>query len=249
MRLPVWICYFHVFAGLVTSRPVEYQRTALRDTRDLLGLLGDDANVPANANIITPTVTSTAATPVPTTTTAAIETRASPTRVKMTAASTVASGASEHSVEATSSQASASTTFPSVESAPESSSTSLSITSYAPGVLEDASTTPPAELKQWKVIGIAVITITFLAVLAMAISFFDAWWGFVRAAICGKRRKMGYGGETMIPDWEKRSWEFQLANEDGHRYPTLASLESIVKEKEKARPFASLEGEKKNSFA
>lgn len=35
----------------------------------------------------------------------------------------------------------------------------------------------------------------------------------------------------MIPDWEKRSWEFKLSSEDGHRYPTLASLESISKEK------------------
>jgi len=39
----------------------------------------------------------------------------------------------------------------------------------------------------------------------------------------------------MLPDWEKRSWEFRLASEDGHRYPTIASLESIAKEKERLR--------------
>ncbi|KJA28400.1 hypothetical protein HYPSUDRAFT_33771 [Hypholoma sublateritium FD-334 SS-4] len=57
--------------------------------------------------------------------------------------------------------------------------------------------------------------------------------------MCGKSRNgntssRGLAGETLVPDWEKRSWEFRLANEDGHRYPTIASLESIVKEKEGA---------------
>lgn len=46
---------------------------------------------------------------------------------------------------------------------------------------------------------------------------------------------MFFGEETMVPDWEKRSWEFRLASEDGHRYPTMASLESIVKEKDKLK--------------
>jgi len=44
---------------------------------------------------------------------------------------------------------------------------------------------------------------------------------------------MKHGGEELVPDWEKRSWEFRLASEDGHRYPTMSSLESIAKEKDK----------------
>lgn len=46
---------------------------------------------------------------------------------------------------------------------------------------------------------------------------------------------MKHAGEELIPDWEKRSWEFRLASEDGHRYPTMSSLESIAKEKDKER--------------
>ncbi|PPQ79416.1 hypothetical protein CVT25_002687 [Psilocybe cyanescens] len=230
MRLSLWLLCSPLLAGLVLCRPIEYSRTAVRDTRDLLGLLGEDANVPANT--VTPTATS-VQTITPTSTTIATgepHIPPTPTHVRMTAASAITSSASPHEI--TSPLASDSVTS-SVYLSPGA-STSLIITSFAPGVLEDASTTPPAELKQWKVIGIAVITVTFIALVAMAISFFDSWWGFVRAAICGKARKIGHGGETMIPDWEKRSWELQLANEDGHRYPTMASLESIVKEKEKA---------------
>jgi len=36
----------------------------------------------------------------------------------------------------------------------------------------------------------------------------------------------------MVPDWEKRDWEFKLANEDGHRYPTMSSLGDIAKDRE-----------------
>ena len=101
----------------------------------------------------------------------------------------------------------------------------------------EAPSTPPGELTEWKVIGIAVITITFIATVVLLVSFFDSWWGFVRAAVCGKSRKgdmstRGLAGETLVPDWEKRSWEFRLASEDGHRYPTMSSLGSVVQEKE-----------------
>lgn len=82
-----------------------------------------------------------------------------------------------------------------------------------------------------------MITITFIATVGLAVAFFDSWWGFVRDSVCGKRRKAGerIGGETLIPDWEKRSWEFRLGNEDGHRYPTIDSLESMVREKERVK--------------
>jgi hypothetical protein len=104
------------------------------------------------------------------------------------------------------------------------------------GYVADAPTTPPAELTEWKIIGIAVITLTFIGTVILAITFFDSWWGFLCDVFCGgrgNRRGKKLGGEELVPDWEKRSWEFRLASEDGHRYPTMSSLESIAKEKDK----------------
>jgi hypothetical protein len=94
----------------------------------------------------------------------------------------------------------------------------------------DVSATRPAELTEWKVIGIGVITVTLIAILVLSISFFDSWWGFLCAVCCGKKTDGGEGEETMVPDGERlrKSWEFKLANEDG-RYPTLSSMESITK--------------------
>lgn len=54
---------------------------------------------------------------------------------------------------------------------------------------------------------------------------------------------MKHGGEELVPDWEKRSWEFRLASEDGHRYPTMSSLESIAKEKDKDKGFCDVKPE------
>lgn len=96
------------------------------------------------------------------------------------------------------------------------------------GVTEQAPTTPPGEATEWKVIGVAVIAISFVATVILAIVFFDSWSSFIRDMILGKKKNDGL--EKMVPDWEKRSWEFKLANEDGHRYPTLASLDSVKKE-------------------
>jgi len=113
-----------------------------------------------------------------------------------------------------------------------SSSTGTSTSTVSPtvsvGFTKEAPKTPPDEATEWKVIGVAVIAIGFVATAILAIAFFDSWWGFLRATVMGKRK--GGGVEDMVPDWEKRTWEFKLANEDGHRYPTLSSLESITKE-------------------
>ena len=97
------------------------------------------------------------------------------------------------------------------------------------GWVGDVSATPPGELTEWKVIGIGVITVALIAILVLSISFFDSWWGFLRAVACGKRADKGEGEETMVPDEVglRKSWEFKLASEDGHRYPTLSSAESI----------------------
>ena len=108
----------------------------------------------------------------------------------------------------------------------ETSSAVSSITSIQIGYVADAPTTPPGEATEWKVIGIAVITVAFITTVVLAITFFDSWWGFLRAIFLGDKRNGG--DEKFVPDWDKQSWEYNLSKEDGHRYPTMASLESIV---------------------
>lgn len=97
------------------------------------------------------------------------------------------------------------------------------------GWVGDVSATPPAELTEWKVIGIGVITVTLIAILILSINFFDSWWGFLRSVICGT--KPIEGQEMIVPDSEsvRNSWEFKFSNQDGHRYPSLSSMESFKK--------------------
>ncbi|KAJ6575412.1 hypothetical protein B0H19DRAFT_1128566 [Mycena capillaripes] len=116
-----------------------------------------------------------------------------------------------------------------------STTTSHSFTSFPSptttiGATKEAPSTPPAEATEWKVIGIAALGIGVVAAVMLAIVFFDSWWGFVLALV-GKRKK-DRGREDMVPDWAGRDWEFKIASEDGHRYPTLASLESMTKPKQ-----------------
>ncbi|KAF5368398.1 hypothetical protein D9758_002190 [Tetrapyrgos nigripes] len=89
---------------------------------------------------------------------------------------------------------------------------------YTPATISPAnesSTMSPGEASQWKVIGIGVITIVVITVVVLSIVFFDTWTRFLFG-----RNKQTEGIEDMMPDWEKRSWEYKLASEDGHRYPT-----------------------------
>ncbi|KAF9469836.1 hypothetical protein BDZ94DRAFT_1243378 [Collybia nuda] len=111
-----------------------------------------------------------------------------------------------------------------VVAGPTGSTTSaLPVTTGSP---PEAPSMPPAEATEWKVIGLVVICITFVATVILSVVFFDSWWGFLRDLVLGKRHKDGV--EDMVPDWDKRSWEFRLANEDGHRYPTITSLDDIT---------------------
>lgn len=108
--------------------------------------------------------------------------------------------------------------------------TSMEATAYPTatvGFTQERSAMPAGEATEWKVIGIAIIAITFVATVILAIVFFDSWWGFLRDLMFGKRK--GREAEDLVPDWEKRSWEFKLSSEDGHRYPTMSSLESMTK--------------------
>ncbi|KAF5352448.1 hypothetical protein D9756_005907 [Leucocoprinus leucothites] len=97
-------------------------------------------------------------------------------------------------------------------------------------VVPEAPTTSAEEATQWKVIGIGIITVGLIATVILSIIFFDSWWHFVCDLFCGRWRKRGknQGQENMVPDWETRDWEFKLANEDGHRYPTISSLADIT---------------------
>lgn len=93
---------------------------------------------------------------------------------------------------------------------------------------EDELATPPGELTQWKIIGISIICVTFIAVVVLLITFFDNWWRFVKD-VFGISKKGG-GSETFLtPDWKRRTWEAKLAGEDGHRYPTMTSVDSPAK--------------------
>lgn len=102
--------------------------------------------------------------------------------------------------------------------------------SYTP----EASSTPPDEATEWKVIGIGIMSITFVGTLILLIVFFDSWWGFLRDLVVGKKRQEGI--EDLAEGEGKKDWEKKLANEDGHRYPTLTSLESITKDPSALEP-------------
>jgi len=104
-------------------------------------------------------------------------------------------------------------------------SPSVSPTATPPEGYSQAVSTPPAEAREWKVIGLVIICITFVGTLILSVVFFDSWWNFLRAMVCGRREREG--SEDLVPDWEKRSWEVQLASEDGHRYPTMGPMENL----------------------
>ena len=216
--------------ALVIAHP-SHPRTAILQTRDLIGgiLGGGFEPVITASDIDTVSDTRTAATgdgfPVQT------STLAGTLRVSTTA-STVSSQATLISQATISSQATPFITQTTTRRPSATSSAVSSTTSFEVGDVVEASATPPGEATEWKVIGIAVIVITFIATVILAITFFDSWWGFLRALVLGN--KHNGGEEKLVPDWNKRSWEYDLANEDGHRYPTMASLESIIKTPEKS---------------
>ncbi|KXN88846.1 hypothetical protein AN958_06716 [Leucoagaricus sp. SymC.cos] len=98
-------------------------------------------------------------------------------------------------------------------------------------IVPEAPATSVEEATQWKVIGIGIITVGLIATVILSIIFFDSWWNFLCDIFCcGRCRKhaKNQGQEDLVPDWETRDWEFKLANEDGHRYPTMSSLADIT---------------------
>ena len=198
--------------ALVIAHPL-HPRTVVLQTRDLIGgILGLEPVAPASdINTVDNSPTNGTGTSFPVQT-------------------SILSGSSKISttVSTASSQATLFITQTTTGGRPSETSSAVSptTTSIQIGYVADAPTTPPGEATEWKVIGIAVITITFITTVVLAITFFDSWWGFLRAILLGDKRNGG--DEKLVPDWDKQSWEYNLSKEDGHRYPTMASLESIV---------------------
>ncbi|KAK7465463.1 hypothetical protein VKT23_005440 [Stygiomarasmius scandens] len=107
-----------------------------------------------------------------------------------------------------------------------------SYTPVSPTFAKESSSMSPGEASQWKVIGVGVLTIASITAIVLLIIFFDSWWGLL-CDLFG-RKKHEEGVEDMVPDWEKRSWEFKLASEDGHRYPVhgmMSQTQTYIQEK------------------
>lgn len=85
--------------------------------------------------------------------------------------------------------------------------------------------------KTWKVVGVSVIVVTVVGLIILVVTFYDRWTGFLRDVLFGRRKRMS-GIEDLVPDWEKRSWEFKTSGDDGN-FPAVPSnsLENLVSHK------------------
>jgi hypothetical protein len=108
--------------------------------------------------------------------------------------------------------------------------TSIRTTSTSPNTILPTTSRPsPAELPQrnvhadiWRVVGIAVIAVSVVSTTILAVVFFDQWWSFL-GDVCGRRKKGRKSGkEELVPDWERRSWEFRI-EDNLPAYPSFGS--------------------------
>ena len=104
------------------------------------------------------------------------------------------------------------------------------------GYAQDASHMSPGEATEWKVIGITVLCITIVGAVMLAVFFSDTLIKlFKDVCLGGNRKRLKCGEENLVPDWQMRNWEYKLADEEGHRYPTVsASLQSMTEKKQTA---------------
>ncbi|KAF8634877.1 hypothetical protein AX15_000631 [Amanita polypyramis BW_CC] len=125
-----------------------------------------------------------------------------------------------------------------------SSSMPISSTAGHSGYAQDASHMPPGEATEWKVIGITVLSITIVGGIMLGILFSDTLTKlFKDVCLGGNRKRLKCGEENLVPDWQTRSWEYILADEEGHRYPTVsASLQSMVERVQGAGQFTQVTG-------
>jgi hypothetical protein len=80
--------------------------------------------------------------------------------------------------------------------------------------------TSSGDSKTWKVVGVAVISVIAVALGITCVIFWDRGTRFVQEVLFGKKKTEGV--EDFVPDWEKRSWEVKLA-EDNRWYPVVPS--------------------------
>lgn len=108
--------------------------------------------------------------------------------------------------------------------------TSIHATSTSTNTILPTTSRPsPADLPQrnvhaniWRVVGIAVIAVSVVGTMILAVVFFDQWWGFL-GDVCGRRKKQRKSGkEELVPDWERRSWEFRI-EDTLPAYPSFGS--------------------------
>jgi hypothetical protein len=120
--------------------------------------------------------------------------------------------------------------------------TSIRVTSTSPNTTLPTSPpwSPNAELPQrhvhadvWRVVGIAVIAVSVVGTTILAVVFFDQWWNFL-CDICGRSKKRRKSGkEELVPDWERRSWEFKI-EDNLPAYPSFGSPPAARKTVEEA---------------
>ena len=104
------------------------------------------------------------------------------------------------------------------------------------GYAQNASHMPPGEETEWKVIGITVFCITIIGAMMLATFFSDTLIkAFKDVCLCGGRKGKKCGEENLVPDWQMRSWEYKLADEEGHRYPTVSSSLQSMAEKSQSK--------------
>ena len=107
--------------------------------------------------------------------------------------------------------------------------TSLRTTSTSPNTILPTTSRPSsAELPPrndhadiWRVVGIAVIAVSVVGTTILAIVFFDQWWSFL-GDVCGRRKRRKSGKEELVPDWERRSWQFRV-EDNLPAYPSFGS--------------------------
>ncbi|KAL1708658.1 hypothetical protein EV121DRAFT_287213 [Schizophyllum commune] len=114
----------------------------------------------------------------------------------------------------------------------------FSAPSYTPTPTKDAGSMATAsetraEAQQWKAIGVAVLSLAVVAVIVLGVYYWDKYRVVIRQIFCCGRKRGNDWAEQLEPEGNK-AWEARIAGEDGHRYPTIGSLEEIEKAREKA---------------
>ncbi|TFK41841.1 hypothetical protein BDQ12DRAFT_719878 [Crucibulum laeve] len=94
----------------------------------------------------------------------------------------------------------------------------LPATPLSPSAIIERPATPDGEAIEWRIIGITIGSLVGLSAIILVLGLIKRWWSSYN-----QRR----GSQEQITYRPQMSLESTLAEEGGHRYPSLASLESI----------------------